>query len=229
HNDVEYIIVDGLSTDGSMDIINRYRDRIDKIISEKDSGMYEAINKGIRICTGDIVGLMHSDDQFSTPRVLSAIANTFEKTNADIVYANGLFVSPDQGNTVRKWHSGNYSRSKIKHGWLPLHTTVYVKKIVFDLCGLYNESYRIAADSDMQVRLFYVHDFKVHFMDKYIVKMNMGGLSTSIHTLYRKFFEDYRMYRSHGFVPVTSMSLKIISKIPQFARGFAHRINEIYV
>lgn len=129
---IEYIIVDGASKDGSMSIINKYSDRIATIICEPDRGMYEAINKGIRVATGDIIGLLHSDDFFYAKDTISQIVAEYEKTNADLIYGNGLFV--DFNNTsliVRNWISGIYTKSKVRRGWLPLHPTVYIRRECF--------------------------------------------------------------------------------------------------
>lgn len=176
---IEYIIVDGASKDGSMSIINKYSDRIATIICEPDRGMYEAINKGIRVATGDIIGLLHSDDFFYAKDTISQIVAEYEKTNADLIYGNGLFV--DFNNTsliVRNWISGIYTKSKVRRGWLPLHPTVYIRRECFGKWGLYDESFKIAADSDFLVRYLYETNIKVAYLNEYIVRMRMGGLST---------------------------------------------------
>ena len=176
---IEYIIVDGASKDGSMSIINKYSDRIATIICEPDRGMYEAINKGIRVATGDIIGLLHSDDFFYAKDTISQIVAEYEKTNADLIYGNGLFV--DFNNTsliVRNWISGIYTKSKVRRGWLPLHPTVYIRRECFGKWGLYDESFKIAADSDFLVRYLYETNIKVAYLNEYIVRMSMGGLST---------------------------------------------------
>jgi glycosyltransferase len=216
YHNIEYIVIDGASTDGSMDIINRYSEYISQIVSESDTGMYQAINKGIRLATGDIIGLLHSDDIFYSVDALSKIADAFSRNQADIVYGNGIFVSPDNPDKiVRNWIGGEYNRENVKRGWLPLHPTVYVKREVYEQCGLYDESYKIAADSDMLVRILYTHRFNVSYLNKYIVRMQMGGLSTSTRTQFNKWKEDIRMYRSHGFNPYISLAGKILPKIKQ--------------
>jgi glycosyltransferase len=216
YTDIEYIVIDGVSTDGSMDIINRYSGHIKHIVSEPDNGMYQAINKGIRLATGDIIGLLHSDDVFYSTDVLSKITDAFGKNQADIVYGNGIYVNPDNPKKiVRNWISGDYKRENIKHGWLPLHPTVYVKREVYERCGLYDESYKIASDSDMLVHMLYDYQFNVYYLDEYIVRMQMGGLSTSLKSQFQKWKEDIRMYRSHKFNPYLSLTRKILSKVKQ--------------
>lgn len=174
--DIEYIVVDGASKDNSLAVINEYKNGIDTIISEPDKGMYEAINKGIRAATGDIIGLIHSDDFLFSSHTISEIVKTFEEQDADMIYGNGVFVDYDDTNQmIRNWISGRYSKKNVKNGWLPLHPTVYIKKECMDKWGLYDESYKIAADSDLLVRYLYEADLKVYYLNKYIVKMRMGA------------------------------------------------------
>lgn len=215
--DIEYIVVDGASTDNSLEIIREYKDKIATIISEPDNGMYEGINKGISVATGDIIGLLHSDDFLYSQNTISRIVKAFRYMEADIVYGNGLFV--DGKNTdkvVRNWISGEYSKKKVVRGWLPLHPTVYIKRSAMDYWGIYDDSYKIAADSDFLVRYLYEATLKVAYLNEYIVKMRMGGLSTSFKRTKQKWEEDLRMYREHGFNPYRALAGKIISKIPQF-------------
>ena len=132
--DIEYIVVDGASKDGSLQVINRYKDRIAKIISEPDKGMYEGINKGVQAATGDIIGLLHSDDFLFDRHVISDIVRKFSETGAELVYGNGLFVDFEHTDRpVRDWISGNYRKWKVKCGWLPLHPTVYIRREVMGL------------------------------------------------------------------------------------------------
>lgn len=217
YSDIEYIVIDGASKDGSLAVINQYKDQIATIVSEPDHGMYEGVNKGLRRATGDIVGLMHSDDFFYAPDTVAHIVRLFEQTGADLVYGNGLFVdATDTNKVVRNWISGQYSKAKMRRGWLPLHPTVYVRRECFERLGLYDESFKIAADSDWLVRYMYEGNLKIAYLDEYIVRMRMGGLSTDPERMKQKWAEDLRMYRSHGFSPYWALGCKIASKIPQF-------------
>ena len=135
--DIEYIVVDGGSTDNSFKIVRSYGLQICKAVSERDGGMYEAINKGIKMATGDIVGLLHSDDFLIHNHIISEIVERFKQTSADIVYGDGLFVdSHHTDKVIRDWRSGNYRRWKVRLGWLPLHPTVYIKRNAIEQYGL---------------------------------------------------------------------------------------------
>lgn len=220
YSNIEYIVVDGASKDNSMSIINEYRDRITTIICEPDSGMYEAINKGLRVATGNIVGLLHSDDFLYATNTISRIVAKFDKTQADFIYGNGIFVDiEDTSCIVRNWISGTYSKNKVRRGWLPLHPTVYIRRECFSKWGLYDEGFKIAADSDFLVRYLYETNIKVAYLNEYIIKMRMGGLSTDRKKMKEKWKEDLRLYRSHGFNPYLALGLKITSKIPQFIQA----------
>lgn len=217
YSDIEYIVVDGASTDGSLSVIRHYTNGIAKIISEPDNGMYEAINKGIKAATGDIIGLLHSDDFFISPNIISEIVETFIRTDADIVYGNGLYVDSTRTNkVVRNWVSGNYKRWKVRFGWLPLHPTVYIKRKVIDQYGLYDESYKIAADSDFLVRYLWNAKLHVAYLNQYVLKMRMGGLSTNSLRRKQMWREDVRMYKMHGFWGVPEKLMKMSLKVPQF-------------
>ena len=177
--DIEYLIIDGASCDNSLSVIKHYKNekRIAKILSEPDNGMYEAINKGIRLASGDIVGLLHSDDFFYNTHVISDIVRIFNETGADFVYGNGLYIDAEHTDrVVRNWVSGRYHRWKVRLGWLPLHPTVYIRREVMRRCGLYDESYKIASDSDFLVRYLYENNLHVEYLNKYFVRDAHGRI-----------------------------------------------------
>ncbi len=217
YHDIEYIIVDGLSSDGSMDVINRYKDRVAKIVSERDHGMYEAINKGIRMATGNIIGLVHSDDFLYDSHVISDVVKRFNDTSADFLYGDGVFVNANDTNKpVRNWIGGTYHRWKVACGWLPLHPTCYIKREVMMREGQYDESYKIAADSDLLFRYLYMANLKVIYLKRKIIRMRMGGLSTDSAKRKLMWDEEVRMYRRHGRWGVSTKIMKMMWKVPQF-------------
>ena len=231
--DIEYIIVDGASKDNSLvcikDAVCQFPNREIIVVSEPDHGMYEAINKGIRRATGDIIGLVHSDDFLYDNHTVSSIVNCFKQTGADFVYGDGLFVSQeDTDHVVRKWISGKFSKGKVRMGWLPLHPTCYIRREVMRNEGLYDESYKIAADSDLLVRYLYEANLKVAYLNQYIVRMRMGGLSTDKKRRKQVWEEDVRMYRSHGFLGRPSKVMKMLWKVPQFIKAKLMKRKEIY-
>lgn len=218
--DIEYIIVDGASKDNSLQVINEYKEQISKIVSEPDKGMYEAINKGIRMATGDIIGLVHSDDFLYSPHTISNIVKQMEDTHADFLYGDGLFVDAENTDKViRKWIGGAYRLWKVRHGWLPLHPTCYIRREVMQKRGLYNETYKIAADSDLLFRYLLGGDLTVTYLKEYIVKMRMGGLSTDKKRRKQMWHEDIRMYNSHGMNPTFTKIEKMLWKVPQYLKA----------
>lgn len=225
YSDIEYIIVDGSSNDSSQKIIEELirvapKNISIRYISEPDHGMYEAINKGIRMATGDYIGLVHSDDFLYSPHTISDIVKQLEDTHADFLYGDGLFVNPENTDkVVRKWIGGSYRLWKVRHGWLPLHPTCYIRKEVMERRGLYNESYKIAADSDLLFRYLLGGDITVTYLPEYIVRMRMGGLSTDSAKRKQMWKEDIRMYHSHGMNATITKIENMLWKVPQFIKA----------
>lgn len=239
HPEIEYIVVDGASTDGSLEIIRQEERKAQsdsfrkahpgftmKVISEPDSGMYEAINKGIRAATGDIVALVHSDDEMYATDTVERVAKDIELSGCDFLYADGLFVNAeDTSKVIRNWIGGRYTRRKVRHGWLPLHPTCYIRRDVMLRLGLYNETYRIAADTDLLVRYLLGGHLTVCYHPHYVVRMRMGGMSTDAAKRRRMWNEDIRVYRSHGFYPpIVTKVEKMLWKIPQFVTAKMKRV-----
>ncbi len=218
YDDVEYIIVDGNSTDGTKEIIESYGDRISRYISEPDKGMYDAINKGLKLATGDVIGLMHSDDEFYDKKAISRIAARFNyEQNIDGVYGDGVYVSNDnEERLIRNRIGGMFSLKKVKEGWLPLHPTVYIKKSVIDHHGLYNLDFKIASDTEFLLRYLYKYKIKMSYIDAYIVKMRMGGMSTSIRRAFEVLYEDYKIYKFHGLAAFGVVFLKKTIALRQY-------------
>lgn len=228
--DIEYIVVDGASTDESVGNI-KYEEMVMKtwsfqkahprftfqFLSEPDNGMYEAINKGIRMATGDIIGLVHSDDFLYDNHVVSDIVRRFEETDADFLYADGIFVEADNiYKKVRIWNGSAYHRWKVRLGWLPLHPTCYIRRDVMMREGLYDESYKIAADTDFLVRYLYKAHLRVAYLNRRVISMRMGGLSTDKEKRRLMWNEDIRLYKAHGFWAVPTKVMKMMWKVPQF-------------
>jgi glycosyltransferase involved in cell wall biosynthesis len=217
---IEYIIIDGNSSDGTKDIIESYSDKISKYISEPDNGMYDAINKGLNLATGDLVGLMHSDDVFYDSDVVSKIVSKFEnQSETEGVYGNGIYVTNDAAaKLVRNRIGGAYDFDNLKSGWLPLHPTVYLRKSLIEKYGVYDLNFKIASDTEFLLRYLYKHKIKLSYLDDYIVKMRMGGLSTSSSRAIEVLFEDYRIYKYHRLPALRAVFLKKLKALVQYLR-----------
>lgn len=211
--DIEYIVVDGASSDGSLEVIRRYQG-IDRIVSEPDNGMYEAINKGLRMATGDIVGLVHSDDILYDSHTVTAVVEAIVRSGADMLYGDGLYMRGNR--VVRNWRGGPFRPWKVRMGWLPLHTTCYMRREALQSVGMYDERYRIAADTDMLLRCLAVHRLSVTYLHRYLVRMEMGGLSTDSKRRAEMWREDLAIFRAYGLPAVPMKLMKMAWKIPQF-------------
>ena len=215
---IEYIIVDGNSTDGTKEIIESYRDKINQFISEPDKGMYDAINKGLQLATGDIVGLMHSDDEFYDKNVIDRIVSRFNSDSTiEGVYGDGVYVSNDkEERLIRDRIGGVFSLKKIKKGWLPLHPTVYLKKSVIEKNGLYSLDFKIASDTEFLLRYLYKYEINMSYINSYIVKMRMGGISTNLKYALEVLNEDYKIYKFHGLTAFKAVFLKKTIALKQY-------------
>ena len=214
---VEHIVIDGGSTDGTLDVLNGYRNQLSALISEKDKGLYDALNKGIRLATGDVVGVLHSDDLYYEPDTLKKVIAEFESSGADLLYANGMYVPRDDIRQVKRIYKAKpFSRHYINFGWIPLHTTIYVRRELFQSYGLYDDNFHIAGDYDISLRWFKNPDIKKHFLNEWVVKMRLGGKSTTSHLQKRKSGEDLAIIKRHHLPGSFTLFCKIARKIPQY-------------
>ncbi|AFI05698.1 glycosyltransferase family 2 protein [Helicobacter cetorum] len=179
YRDIEYIIIDGASTDKTLEIIQRYRDSIACVVSEKDKGIYDAMNKGIRRASGDIIALLNSDDFYTDEFVIEKVVHEFEKKNCDSVYADLVFVKPScLEKVVRYYESGEFNPKTFLYGVVPAHPTLFIKREIYERYGLYKTDYKISADFEMIIRLFVVQKISFSYLKEVLVKMRTGGVST---------------------------------------------------
>lgn len=217
YSNIEHVVIDGGSTDGTQDIIAPFVSKLGFYKSEKDKGLYNALNKGIAHCTGDIIGILHSDDLFYDTHTIADVVKNFEETTADLVYANGLYVDKNDTSRVKRiYKAKKFKKRYLKWGWIPLHTTIYVKKSLFNQYGLYNENYRIASDYDISLRWFLTQEIKKSFLNQWVVKMRLGGKSTTASLQKKKSTEDFKIISHYPFLGSYSLMFKIIRKIPQY-------------
>ncbi len=217
HPNIEYIVIDGGSTDGTQAVIEKYRDQLAYYISERDHGLYDALNKGIRQATGDIVGILHSDDLLFGDDTIAKIVHQFQSSQADLVYAKGIYVQREDITKVRRiYYAKPYKKRYLYFGWIPLHTTIFVKKAVFDQWGLYMEQYQISSDYDISLRWFSNKALKKEYLNQWTVKMRVGGKSTTKKLQVIKSMEDVNIIRRYKLLGYFTLSMKIARKIPQY-------------
>ncbi len=215
---IEYVIVDGKSKDNTVEVVKSFGDRISQFVSEPDKGIYDALNKGIKMATGDIIGFMHSDDLFASDDIIEKVAALFVKHDVDSIYGDLQYVYKNDTNKVlRYWRSGDFSIRKLKMGWMPPHPTFYVKKKVYDQYGLFNTNFRIAADYDTMLRFLGKYRISTMYLPEVMVKMRVGGASNrSLKNIIRKSKEDMQAIRDNQFGTVFTLAFKNIRKVTQF-------------
>ena len=222
YENIECVVIDGKSTDGTLKIIYKYQiDNPDisfKIISEKDTGIYDALNKGIFNATGDIIGFLHSDDMLASSNILTKIAEEFVKTNVNGVYGDLQYVNKkNTNNVIRYWKSKKFHPNLLKQGWMPAHPTLFLKRDIYEKHGNFDLSFKIAADYDFMLRVLKDQTLKFSYLPTIITKMRLGGASNkSIKNIIKKTMEDYHAIRSNNIGGVITLLLKNISKIKQF-------------
>ncbi|MEM5563998.1 glycosyltransferase family 2 protein [Psychroserpens sp. AS72] len=221
YTDIEYIVVDGNSSDNTVDLIKSKAKDSPNITwtSEPDKGIYDALNKGIEKATGDIVGFVHSDDFLADDECISQIVQAFKNHKVDGVYGNLHYVSFENPDVViRNWTSQPFQPKLLKRGWMPAHPTLFLNRKVYETLGNFNLAYKIAADYDFILRIFTSSKYSFHYLPKTVVKMRVGGASNkSLKNLIRKTKEDLKAARTnHLSFPLSVIVMKNLSKIPQW-------------
>ena len=218
YKDIEYIIIDGNSSDNTLNVINKYADKVHFICSEPDYGMYDALNKGIKIATGDFIGILNSDDIFADSDTVVHVVQSIQSHNCDALYGNLNYVKRDTPNQItRRWISNIFNRDDFNRGWMPAHPTLFIRKSCFERFGGYSLNYGSAADYELMLRFLYKYKIKAVFLDKLMVNMRTGGLSNgSFRKLYLAFINDYKAIVNNGFqFPVFILFCKKLRKIKQ--------------
>lgn len=214
---IEYIVVDGGSTDGTQELIEPYKERLAYYISEKDQGMYNALNKGITKATGDVIGILHSDDVFFDAFSVQKVVAKFADSDADLVYAKGIYVDRENEQLVKRIYSSKpFKKRFLNFGWIPLHTTIFVKNTIFDTYGLYEEGYQIASDYEISLRWFTNIAIRKVYLNEWLVKMRLGGKSTTVSLQRKKSEEDLTIIHKFQLLGVVTLFFKIARKIPQY-------------
>ena len=199
YKDIEYIVVDGGSTDGTIDIILRNKDRISKFISEPDKGIYDAMNKGIRLSTGDIIATLNSDDVYAENTIVGQMADFIQSNCLDAAYGDLVYVDPGNNNRVsRFWKAGDYRQGAFYYGWAIPHPTFFCRKWVFEKYGCFNEKFHIAADFELLLRFVEAKQIKVGYLHRTIVKMKTGGKANVLRGMIHGNLEIMKSFRLNG-------------------------------
>lgn len=223
YTNLEYIVVDGASSDGSMKIIDKYRDKIDRVICEPDEGMYFAMNKGIRVATGDVIAILNADDTYASSDIIEKVVAKLEKSNADSLYGDLHYVDRNRAeNVVRRWKAGAFVRSFFLKGWMVPHPTFFVKKEVYDKYGLFNTDLTTSADYEFMVRVLYKGNISATYLNEVMVNMKRGGQSNlSLQNRLKANKEDRLAWVLNGVKPETFTFIKKpFRKISQFVQIF---------
>jgi len=218
HPHIEHLVIDGASTDGTLAEVEAHRSPGMVVVSETDRGIYDALNKGLACSTGEVVGLLHSDDFFADARVIERVATMFADPAIDAVYGDLDYVSAsDPAKVIRHWRAGEATPARLRRGWMPPHPTLFVRRRVFETHGAYDTRYRIAADYDAVLRWFGTAGITSAYIPEVLVKMRVGGESNaSLSKILRKSREDYRALRTNRAGGLATLIAKNLSKLPQF-------------
>lgn len=218
YKNIEHIIIDGGSNDGTLDLLNQFKKNNSILISEDDFGVYFALNKGLLLASGDIVGFMHSDDFYAHNKVLEEIANIFEDPSIDAVYGDLVYVRKNKTEKkVRFWRAGIFSKKSLCYGWMPPHPTLYVRKRIYDQVGAFDVRYKVSADYLSILKIFNIKNIKVHYIPKVLVNMRVGGVSnSSFNNILHKMREDISIIKKTNTGGFFTLTLKNFRKIYQF-------------
>ena len=221
--ELEYIVVDGGSTDGTLNALAHFRGRITTLISEPDRGLYDAMNKGIKAATGDVVAILNADDVYAATDVLARVAAAFRESGAEAVYGDLHYVAAhDLTQVVRRWRSGAFRPGAFRRGWMPPHPALFVKRTCYERWGLFTLALRSAADYELMLRFIHRHGMSLAYLPETLVLMRTGGVSNAswVHRL-RAHREDWQAWRMNGYTPsLFTLLAKPLRKLPQFlSRG----------
>lgn len=215
---IEYIVIDGASSDNTISVVEENCSRGAKIISEPDKGIYDALNKGIATATGDVVGFLHSDDLFAYPDAIKDLVETLRREGTQAVYADLEYVSKeDTSKVIRKWISGEYDQRKLRNGWMPPHPTFFMQRDLYLEHGIFDLNFKIAADYDSILRYLWSNKVTVSYLPKVVTKMRVGGASNrSLKNIIEKTKEDIKALKNNKVFWPPALLIKNASKIPQF-------------
>lgn len=220
YDDIEYIIIDGGSTDDTVKIVEKYRKSLQYFVSEPDKGIYDAMNKGIMVSSGDVIGILNSDDIYENSNVLDLVMSQFLKDSMlDILYGNLVYVSYfDVNNIIRKWISRDYYGNFFESADVPPHPTLFLKSKIYKEVGLFNLDFKLAADYEIMLRIFKKNQFRIKFVDKVLVRMRLGGATNkNLINILKGNYEIFQSWKANNLkMPLLFFPQKLFKRIIQF-------------
>lgn len=220
HGDIEHVVVDGGSRDNTLEVVATEGPHVVKLVSEPDSGIYDAMNKGLALATGDVIGFLNSDDVFAHAEVVSKIALAMTDSAIDACYGDLVYVTQDDLNKiVRYWKSGQYRQGLFERGWVPAHPTFYARRKLYEKYGGFDLDMKLAADFDILLRFFEVHRIRTAYIPDVLVRMRLGGATNvSLGNVLRQNVEIAKAFRKYGLrVGLKPFAFKLMSRLSQFA------------
>ena len=224
---IEHLVIDGASTDNTVEVVQQFRARVSRLISEPDTGIYDAMNKGLALAQGDLVGFLNADDMYADAGAVAAIVEAANHSGAKAIYGDLIYVRAHEPQfAVRVWRSHAFAPNGLRFGWMPPHPTLYVRRDTINALGGFNSSYRISADYDFILRCFSDPKMTSHYIPRVLVKMRMGGASNkSVHALRQKSTEDLRALRTNRVGGLGTLFCKNFRKLAQFLRRAPENMN----
>lgn len=219
HPDIEHLIIDGASNDGTVEIVRMLASTHTRLISESDRGIYDAMNKGIALASGEIIGFLNSDDFYANSEVLAKIADAFQDSAVDACYGDLVYVSQDNSRVVRYWKSKPFTKGDFAKGWCPAHPTFYIRKSLIERMGLFDQSYKMGVDVEFMMRYLECGKIRAVYLPQVLVRMRLGGASNqSLKNIFQQNKEIFSALRKNDipFSIVWFIANKIVSRLKQF-------------
>ncbi|MGC9047013.1 MAG: glycosyltransferase family 2 protein [Minisyncoccia bacterium] len=216
YENIEYIIIDGGSKDKTLAIINQYKDKISKIVSEPDKGIYDAMNKGIKLASGEVVGILNSDDLYADEKVIETIVETFKNYDVDCAWGDLVYFLDNPNKIIRIWKSSDYKEGLFERGWVPPHPTFFVKKEIYEKFGYFRLDFPVAADYELMFRFLKKYKIKWKYIPKILVKMRAGGTANKFKNIIKGNLECIRAWKVNDFkIPFYTPMFRFLRRIPQ--------------
>lgn len=221
HRDIEHIVIDGGSSDGTQEKVQRYREVIAHVVSEPDAGVYDAMNKGLHLATGEVIAFVNAGDMIARRDVVSSMVKEFAKGDADVIYGDALMVDPADITSVKRyWKGGEYQRNNFKKGWMPPHLGTYIRRSAYDRLGHFRMDLKVSADYELMFRFLYKHRLPARYVPKVLVRFRLGGVSNrSLAHIWRANKEVYKAWKMNGErVSPLIMLRKPLGKLMQYLK-----------